>query len=119
MLEIYEYLLLLLINWLVCIGFFVSCSYDEVVDVDFITKLKTNRPVSKMALWWLRYYGRKISPTLMMSISDCLICMASIHSIYVFWPLHSWSFFNLGLWVVYVLALAGLNTIAFFNMRIR
>ena len=45
-----------------------------------------------------------------MPLYDCPTCMASIHSFYIFIPLNLFFDVPLILWPVYVLALAGMNT---------
>lgn len=101
MLELHYYLVLLIINSLMCVGFFSSCGYE--IDV------RTEKPTSRMIFWWVSFYGNKYIPTFMPAVSDCLVCMSSVHSLYTFWYFHQFSLDSFIVWPFYVLALAGLN----------
>ena len=89
-------LILLLFNVLVIVGFHYATGYE--LDRD-------GKPTSKMALWWIKYYGLKyIGETWMKPISECVICMASVHSTYVYLPVFGFDYW----YFVYIFALAGL-----------
>lgn len=89
-----EYLQLLGLNVLVCRGFYAA-----------------TRPAS--ILIRPRLFLEDYLPTYLTApLWGCLTCMASLHSLYVFWPLHDFSAANLARWCVYVLALAGANEIS-------
>ena len=58
-------------------------------------------------LHWLE----KVTPKFLEKpVYKCLMCMASVHSTYVFWNFHH-SVTDIPLYIGYVLALAGLNAL--------
>ncbi len=99
-----EHLAALVANSFLCLGFYVSCKYERDENL---------KPTSKMILWWVRYYGqRKLPEWLQAPLYSCLVCMSSLHSIYMFWPWHELMPMNIVLWFGYVLCLAGMNQLS-------
>lgn len=65
--------------------------------------------------WRLKYYGDKWLPGwICKPLYNCCTCMASLHSIYVYWPLmfylFTYNYAMIWMWGIYVLALAGIIT---------
>lgn len=98
----YSIFILLLLNLLVIVGFERITQYGYDVD---------KKPVDKEALWFVRWYSKKWLGGFSKPICTCIVCMSSLHSTYVFWPHFSFGWYNLYLYGVYVLALAGLSAI--------
>jgi hypothetical protein len=115
--NLWMYLVLLMLNSFLCLGVFKVCDYDTAKRTtrDKSTGyLPTNIEVieAKSIFWFVKFYGTKwFGSMVMMPICGCVICMASLHSIYVFWPLHDFTLTNLVLYVYYVFCLAGVNTL--------
>jgi hypothetical protein len=103
MLELHEYLILVVINGFVCLGAYSICNYEINVD--------TRKPTKSMLFWWVKFYGEKRFPVLIKPICGCLVCMSSVHSIYLFFWFHDFTAMSIVVWVVYVLCLAGFNTV--------
>ena len=93
---------LILINSLICVGFYVACSFDGDEDYDLDKNKKAWTTIhGKMLLWWVRYYGGRVIPEFWTKpLYSCLPCMGSLHSIaptvlycygtntnFVIWPL--------------------------------
>ena len=99
----YSILLLLIFNSLVIIGFNRITEYG--LDVD-------RKPVDKDILWFVRWYSLKwIGRTLSKPICTCIVCMSSLHSVYVFWFVYDFTLINLYLWGIYMLSLAGIGSL--------
>ncbi len=59
-------------------------------------------PGSKMALWWLRYYGDKYLPWYITKpLYDCPLCMGGLHSIYPYFITYGFSMESLIQWTIY------------------
>lgn len=130
----FNILILLIINSLICRGFWHSCDFTAAEQFDELTPRKRRiahreqqsgiatkhdwiNPPRKMIFWWLRYYGGQWLPkAITKPLYECLTCMASIHSILPFvafgvaYGHDMWQW--LIIWPLYVLALAGLNAIS-------
>lgn len=93
---------LLLMNVLLCVGFHVLTRYNEsqLVAENF-----------KQPLWFIAAGARKISPIFAKPVCDCLVCMASLHSILPYWFIHAWDTDTLLVYPAYVIALAGANAL--------
>jgi len=101
----------LLANSLYCIGLYKACSVELKID---------NEPKhgvieeTKMILWWVRYYSHLyLGRFWTKPVCDCPPCMASLHSLYVFWPLviylYGFNPIQLLVYPVYVGALSAVN----------
>jgi len=95
-------LLLLLLNLLVIVGFERVTRYG--LDVN-------RKPMDKEALWFVRRYAKAWLGKWSKPVCTCIVCMSSLHSVYIFWPVYGFEWYNLYLYAVYVLALAGLTAI--------
>ena len=91
-----DYFYLVILNSFMCVGFFKATQEN-------------------MILHGLRVFGDKHYPTLNRPVCGCLVCMSSLHSLYTFLPTHLGEGIPLHAflitWVLYVLALAGLNAV--------
>lgn len=104
---------LLLTNSLYCIGLYKACQVAFNIDDE------PNHGViedSKMILWWVRYYSyRYLGKFWTKPVCDCPPCMASLHSLYVFWPLviyfYGFHHIELLIYCVFVGALCATNWI--------
>lgn len=99
-----DILLLLIINSFVCYGFYhatVYHTYEQVADI---------KPAAdKGVLWFVSYW---VKGTIWEKpVCNCLTCMASLHSVYVYWSFMDWTLDNLYVYPVYILSLAGFNTL--------
>jgi hypothetical protein len=117
MADLWQYLVLLILNSLLCIGIYKACDYEldrsqSLHGHHGIHILRHGSVGAKSILWFIKFYGNKLfGETFMSPICGCVICMASIHSIYVFWSYHSFTLPNVVGFILYVFCLAGLNTI--------
>lgn len=87
-----DFLVLMLINAFAIVGIYLSCGDDMIFD--------------KPARWFemrIPYYWTK-------PLFNCPTCMASVHSVLPFWFINEWSWVSVGLYLIYVPALAGLST---------
>lgn len=99
-------LLIALLNAFVIIGFYLATQYETEKDYYENTK----RIKDKMILWFIGYYGDKYLPKLLRKpLYDCIPCMASIHSVYVYWLFMDWTLLNLYAYPIYILALSGIT----------
>ena len=99
-------LIILLINSLVCFGFWNACLYmpeDKLNDTQEI----------KGVLWFIEKWAK--DKWFYKPLCHCLPCMASFHSTYVYWgfmfTLNSITWSALIIYPIYILALSGLNYI--------
>lgn len=104
---------LLLVNSLYCIGFYKACQVELKVDDEPKHGVIED---TKMILWWVRYYSfLKLGKFWTKPVCDCPPCMASLHSIYVFWPLVIYFYgfhpIELVIYPIYVGALCATNWI--------
>ena len=95
-------LLLLAFNLLVIIGINRITEYGHDVD---------GKPIDKEFAWFIRWYAKKWLGWWAKPVCTCIVCMSSLHSLYIFWAFHGFVWFNLYLYVVYMLALAGISAI--------
>jgi len=119
----FDILILLLINSLLCLGFWHACDFSGAEEFD---NYKTNQgrrhyakergtPDRVMIFWRLRWYGGQfLPPWTTKPLYRCLTCMASLHSIIPYgiaacvYMQDPWLWIY---WPLYVLALAGVNSI--------
>lgn len=88
---------LIIINSLLIFGIYSNAGYDD-----------NNRPdvfawLNKISVpWWLKK-----------PLIECVSCMASIHSLYVYWPWVIWqgqlNLKSMLIYPIYIIALSGLN----------
>ena len=97
-----ELLQLLVLNSLLCVGLRVLAS--SAVGSDGFA---VGMPLHSVRMWI-----DNRSPTLARPLISCLSCMASVHSVYVYWAFAAWDTRALITFPFYVLALCGLNSIA-------
>lgn len=116
----FDFLILAIMNSLVCTGVYVAAKFDnsDVFDDD-PDRYRSMSISHKMILWWIRYYGSYLPEMWRKPLYLCLPCMASV------WSIPVWSFFtvymgfgieSVGLWILYVMAVAGLNKIVADNL---
>ena len=109
----------LFLNVLVIVGFYRLCMYKRNT-VKGEGGVVTETIHEKQPLWFVRYYGSRFIPEVLMKpICMCIVCMSSVHSLYVFWYNYELSVSNLGLYGLYVLALTGLVHIGVSNNIIK
>lgn len=108
---------ILILNCLIIFGLFEAMYYKK-VRVDWtLDKVECDvkevfEMQDKMFLWFIPYNLRKILPEFWIKpIASCVICMASVHSTYVYWFFYDFNLFNALVYILYVPALAGLNAI--------
>lgn len=83
---------LLLINAFAIIGIYLACGDEMIFD--------------KAARWIemrIPYYWTK-------ALFNCPTCMASVHSVFPYWLTHDLTWVNVGWYLVYIPALAGIAT---------
>lgn len=97
-----DYLILLILNCLFCVGFHI------------LTRHETHEGVHhKQPLWWIdQGVTFFLGDTTAKPVCSCLVCMASLHSIAPFWTQHASTPTNALIYLSYVIALAGINGIA-------
>lgn len=93
-----DLLLLMVLNALVIVGFYLSTGNDMIFE--------------KPARW----IETKISYTLTKPLFNCPTCMASVHSILPFWLCHDFSYANMVTYLFYIPALSAVST--FFSNKI-
>lgn len=93
-------LLLLLLNSLVCFGFWNACLY---IQKDLLNEVEEQKGV----LWFVEKWAK--NKWFYKPLCGCLPCMASFHSIYVYWIFYPFTLHNLIWYPVYIIALSGLN----------
>lgn len=98
-----DLLTLVLFNSLYICGLYNSVYYE--LDVD-------KKPINKEILWWGRWYTRNLPNMLRKPLTECIICMASIHS-FPFWIFNDFNYLNLGIFILYIFALSGLNALIY------
>lgn len=102
--ELIYMMILLIFNSFVIFGWY-KCTYYELNEFGYVIE------DSKMVFWRLNYFCSKyISEWWMKPLFTCPICMASVHSTYVYWIFMPQTFDSLIIYPVYVLALAGFNS---------
>lgn len=120
---IIEFILLLIFNSLIIQGLWHSSTFEWKQTIHIIPTGKRMRKEDidmeyNMILWWVRFYSLKyIGAKWSKPIITCPTCMASLHSTYFYWLIVFPLSFNseilpaLVIYPMYILALAGLNTI--------
>jgi len=98
-----DLLTILAFNSLYIYGLWNSANYT--LDVD-------NKPENKEIMWWLSYYTKDFHINLKKPIIGCIICMASLHS-YPFWFFNELTYLNVGVYILYIFALSGLNALIY------
>jgi len=119
MVDLWQYLVMLFLNSFLCLGIYKACDYEygmaPAVDGPRGTRMVREGASdiqTKSIFWFVKFYGTKwVGETLMSPICGCVICMASVHSIYVYWFFHPLTIQNVVMYIAYVFCLAGLNTI--------
>jgi len=99
-----EILTLLIFNSLLIVGIYNAVDYE--LDVD-------RKPTNKKILWWVKWYTRKLPSWFTDPIYGCIMCMASVHSFYIFWLFNSASLENIPIYIIYIFALSGLNSLIY------
>lgn len=115
MIELFQ---ILGLNSIIIIGLFESMYYKKVNTFDIEPSDKACGVVhkeaiaDKMLLWFIPFYLRKILPEYIIKpIASCVICMASVHSTYVYWYFYEFNLHNGLQYLLYIPALAGINAI--------
>jgi len=113
-------ILLLVVNSLIIIGLYHVVNFEVEegygYDQDTFEMKREYTKTHKMILWWVKYWGDKyINEFWSKSLYDCVVCMASVHSLYVYWYFYSFDLEALMIYPFYILALAGLNSILNFR----
>lgn len=102
MTQLSDYLVLLVLNSLLCAGLYILTRHETVDGVYY-----------KQPLWWIDAGSRLwFGETATKPVCACFVCMASLHSILPFWSQHAPTPTNALIYLTYVIALAGLNGIA-------
>ena len=106
-----QFYALLLANSLYCLGLYKACSFEFAHEDHPEAGIIEG---SKNFLWRVKYYSLKyLGPYWSKPICTCPPCMASIHSLYIYWPfvLYMYGFHPIELlgWVLYAGSLIGLN----------
>lgn len=120
---------LIVINSLICIGFYKACRFSEADSYDAIglegRRIWEGMPdkSGRMFLWWVRYYiGKVVSDFWAKPIYSCPPCMASLHTILPFTGYAIWLGISpvtaLVVWPFYALAVSGLNTLIIHTIEI-
>jgi hypothetical protein len=115
--ELLFFFILAIFNSLLIIGLYNSSMYDYCHPDDCLDHVescddKCIDKYSKMILWRLRYYSVKILGEFWSKpIITCPKCMASFHSIYIYWMVVDFNLFTLISYPLYVLFLSGMVTI--------
>ena len=98
--------ILIIINALFIIGLYHATDYESYDGVNVIES-------SKMILWKVRYYlKKKLGDFYSKPFISCPVCMASVHSLYFFWPIAisqiGFEWWLIPAYLVYVPVLSGL-----------
>ena len=107
-----DLIILLIINGLLCLGFWNACLYESQENIQIGSEYDYKEAkFNKGVLWWLEKWGS--GKWYYKPIGGCLPCMASLHSIYPYW---TYMYMTGGLnwnalifYPVYVIALSGFN----------
>lgn len=99
-----ELITLLIFNSLLIVGIYNAVDYDYDVD---------KKPTNKKILWWVSYYTRKFPKWTTNPIYGCILCMASFHSIYIYWFMYDFTIYNAVIYLFYIFALSGLNSLIY------
>jgi hypothetical protein len=107
-----DLILLLIINSLVCFGFWNACLYiPEVIKKTEYHKcakcFEVVEEEQKGVLWFIEKWAK--DKWFYKPLCGCLPCMASFHSSYVYWAFQPFTLESLIIYPVYILALSGLN----------
>ena len=94
-----ELLTLVFFNSLYICGLYNAVYYE--LDVN-------RKPINGEILWRVRWHTRKLPDILRKPLTECIICMASVHS-YPYWLFNELNYLNLGIFILYIFALSGLN----------
>jgi len=102
---------LLIINSLWCVGLHAVTRWYYVPDMSNCRDIES-KPFGKL-LYKLSYWTRDWPDVVRDPLTECLTCMASIHSIpfYFIYGAENWPIEYAILWPVYAIILAGLNTL--------
>jgi len=99
----YTIFTILTLNFLLILGLNRTSEYG--LDVD-------RKPIDKDMLWFIRWYSVKwLGKWWSKPICTCVVCMSSLHSVYIFWFAYDFTLHNLYLYTIYVLALAGIGAL--------
>lgn len=109
-----DILILLIINSLLCFGFWNACLYEIKkgnIQIGNEDDYSSEKIENKGVLWFVEKWAQ--GKWFHKPLSGCLPCMGSFHSAYVYWG-YMYAINNLDLnailfYPVYVLALSGLN----------
>jgi len=101
-------LILTILNCALIVGLYKSFQFEYNKD------LKPDND-TKNCFWFYKYYILDRLPyRVAKPFGGCLVCMSSVFSFAPYWWFYCWDFSNFDLWLnypLYVLILAGLNTI--------
>ncbi len=104
---------LLLINAFVIIGWNRATYFETEMENTYEVIISD----SKMILWKLRYWFEyNFGEWAAKPFFSCTTCMASVHSIYVYWLFMPLTIHSLIIYPIYILSLAGLAT--YINNRV-
>ena len=95
-----ELIMLLLFNSLLIVGIYNAVDYE--LDVD-------KKPINKKILWFVSWHTRNLSTWITNPIYGCILCMASFHSVYIYWFMYDFTIYNAVVYLFYIFALSGLN----------
>ena len=112
--DIFIYLALALLNALAIIGFFYAVEYRTEVREECepgTWRLRKREVITdKNILWRIKYYGDRFLPyALTKPLYNCTLCMASVHSVYVYWVYFGLDPSRMAFYPAYMLAVAGLT----------
>jgi len=106
-----ELLTLLILNSLFCVGLHAATRWLEYPEHIQELEEHDSKWVTRKLLWPLSYYTRTWPDLIRDPLTECLTCMASIHGGYVFILAYVFIDVSLYVFIPYIIALAGLNTI--------
>lgn len=108
-----DLIILLILNSLYIIGFYNAVDYDRTTVDDWSNdKLQQKEAIiNKQFLWFIAYYTNWLPQLIKTPLYDCIKCMASIHSLYIYWAVYDFTLINLFIYFFYIFALSGLNAL--------
>lgn len=110
-----DYFLLIILCSLFCFGWHYSTLYTPKFVLKGLVEVEVI-PEKREIAWWFRYYTKDFPVCIRKPLIGCVICMASVYGSLFYWGyvLNSGKIINsetFVLWVVTVVATAGLNRI--------
>ena len=106
-----DLLILLVINSLVCFGFWNACLFERLPDKWDDRKSIVVEQYNKGVLWFVEKWSN--DKWFYKPLCGCLPCMASLHSVYPYWILmfvsDEMNLKSILFYQIYIVALSGLN----------